>query len=100
MRKIEQDMLQAINDRRPWSQNNTTVIQHPSYAEIYLHGNLIATVTYTHHNGHFNIVNVHTDTLRQYPTRTTKSRLRALGVRVAKHDQDISYEDSHGVHIV
>ena len=44
-------------------------------ALVYLHGNHIATVTQ-------GSVRVNIDTLRKYPTVTTKSRLRALGVNV------------------
>lgn len=79
MRKIEQQMISAIHSQKRWSMANTIVspIDNTNVA-IYLHGHEIAIVnTY---NG-FTMTNV--DTLRRYPTNTTKSRLRALGVNVA-----------------
>jgi hypothetical protein len=79
MRKIEQQMINAIHSQKRWAMANTIVspIDETNVA-IYLHGNEIAIVnTYSG----FTMTNV--DTLRRYPTPTTKSRLRALGVSVA-----------------
>lgn len=79
MRKIESQMVNAIHSQKRWAMANTIVspIDDTNVA-IYLHGHEIAIVnTY---NG-FTMPNV--DTLRRYPTNTTKSRLRALGVNVA-----------------
>ena len=74
MRKVEEQMWQAINNLEGWQGGNTTVSQTDSGAMVYLHGHHIATVdTVT------GKVTVNKTTLRDYPTNTTKSRLRALG---------------------
>ena len=89
MRKIEQEMLNAVTSQKRWSVANTIVspIDDTNVA-VYLHGHEIAIVnTY---NG-FTMTNV--DTLRRYPTNTTKSRLRALGVNVATR-KGITYLDN------
>jgi len=81
MRKIERDMLQAIYERRDWRANNTAVQFVTSYtAEIRLHGNRIATV-----DTDDGLVYPDDLTFHQFPTRTTASRLQALGIR-AKAD--------------
>lgn len=82
MRKIEQSMLMAVYDRRNWSSGNTEVIQHPEYGlcEVLLHGNLIAMVEYLPYNVRH--VSPAMGTVQRWPTRTTFSRLRALGVDV------------------
>ena len=76
MRKIEKFMLAAIEHHVPWSMNNTQVSIDANTAHIFLFGKHIASVV----KGGTPIVNL--DTLRKYPTTTTKSRLRALGVNV------------------
>jgi len=76
MRKIEKFMLAAIEHHVPWSMNNTQVSIDANTAHVFLFGKHIASVV----NGGTPIVNL--DTLRAYPTATTKSRLRALGVDV------------------
>jgi hypothetical protein len=89
MRKIEQQMISAIHSQKRWSMANTIVspIDDTNVA-VYLHGHEIAIVnTY---NG-FTMTNV--DTLRRYPTNTTKSRLRALKVNVATR-KGITYLDN------
>ena len=71
-RKIETEMNQAIRNGHAWSKDNTCVTYDPTNnmsAEVFLHGNHIATVTDTDLNlysggGWF--------------TNTTKSRLNAL----------------------
>ena len=75
MRKIEQQMWSAINNQANWRSGNTSVqrIDDVNMA-VYLHGNHIADV-----NSRNGFVMVNTATLIQWPTRTTKSRLRALG---------------------
>jgi hypothetical protein len=88
MRKIEKLMNDAIHTQKRWSLQNTIVspIDDVNVA-VYLHGHEIAIVnTY---NG-FTMTNI--DTLRRYPTNTTKSRLRALGVNVATR-KGITYLD-------
>lgn len=87
MRKIESQMLQAIKARKSVSLGNTTVqyleaIDTPmhariEYAKIFLHGNHIASFTYSHNKFDYNPM-----TLAQWPTPTTKSRLRAMGIAV------------------
>lgn len=80
MRKIEQQMMQAIRDRRDWQAGNTGVffsdhVGNPYLdATVYLHANPIAEVL---PDGTLNAV---PDTYRRWPTATTASRLRALGV--------------------
>ena len=70
MRKIEQQMCEAIQANKNWSNANTSVIfdSETNNSNVYLHGNLIATVTDTdmtiYDGGH--------------QTVTTKSRLNAL----------------------
>ena len=75
MRLIEKKMLDAIKQGRNFTLNNTHVKIDANIAHVFLHGNHIASVVN-------NNVMVNIDTLRSYPTVTTKSRLRALGVDV------------------
>jgi hypothetical protein len=92
MRKIEKQMNDAIHTQKRWSLQNTIVspIDDVNVA-VYLHGHEIAIVnTY---NG-FTMTNI--DTLRRYPTNTTKSRLRALGVNVATR-KGITYLDGKAI---
>lgn len=77
MRKIEQQMLNAIHSRKGWMSGNTSVQTVGSISAIYLHGNHIAD--YSHES---NQLTVNADTLRTWQTPTTKSRLRALGANV------------------
>ena len=80
MRKIEVEMLAAVRSCQPWQSGNTCVAPIPASesgtpaAHVYLHGNHIATVS----AGGY--VQVNRDTLKRWPTSTTVSRLRALGV--------------------
>ena len=81
MRKIEVEMLAAVRGFRNWSSGNTLVALHRSpdgatVARVYLHGNHIADVPVG------GPVTVNVETLRRWPTNTTISRLRALGVDV------------------
>jgi hypothetical protein len=79
MRKIEQQMINAINKEKDWSNNNTSVrVIHegilftPSYnktIEVRLHNNIIASI---HNNGRMTISSC------GWNTSTTKSRLNAL----------------------
>ena len=77
MRKIEEQMLKAVETATNWAGSNTIVTYDDTTgtSAVYLHGNHIADVT----EGRV-VVNV--DTLKDYPTNTTKSRLRALGADV------------------
>ena len=81
MRKIEVEMLAAARGCMNWSSGNTMVLPYhdPSGAtgaHVYLHGNHIADVPVGEPVG------VNIETLRRWPTSTTVSRLRALGVDV------------------
>lgn len=85
MRKIEREMLGAIHSGKNWKGGNTMVIHYytatglvPRATDILLHGNPIATVS----RGR---VYVNDTVFFAYPTRTTVSRLKALGIR-AKAD--------------
>ena len=80
MREIEREMTTAVFLRRNWRNANTEVKVDGDAALIYLHGHHIATVNY------FGNIEVNRDTLRRFPTNTTKSRLRALGVDVYTKD--------------
>lgn len=78
MRKIEKQMIDAINNCRTWHGANTSVstIDDVNCA-VFLHGNHIADV-----NSRTGFVMVNKYTLRKWPSVTTKSRLRALGANV------------------
>lgn len=84
MRVIEKEMLEAIKHGRDWSKDNTRTVVDAGYrsywVDVYLHGNHIAEVICR--MGCDDVVKPNTATLRDYPTRTTMSRLRALGVDV------------------
>ena len=87
MRKIEREMMGAILNKRSWCKDNTSVVyecelDEPTHArleqaKVYLRGNHVATWLYQDGTVHANIA-----TLYNWPTPTTKSRLRALGVKV------------------
>ena len=80
MRLIEQQMWAAITTKaNQWAKDNTDVMYIPQLDQtyIYLHGHQIAL--YDHKEARA-IPNL--DTLAEWPTVTTKSRLRALGVDV------------------
>ena len=88
MRKIEREMIKAIRDGRNWKSGNTEVVQvrdylHGiNYAYIYLHGNHIATA---HPNtwDRYPHAEPKRRTFANWPTATTRSRLRALGVNAS-----------------
>ena len=70
MRKIETQMCQAIQQGRNWANGNTTVTidTETNVSSVYLHGNLIATVT----DNDMTIMD------GGWQSVTTKSRLNAL----------------------
>jgi hypothetical protein len=79
MRKIELQMINAIDNRKAWQSDNTSVtIRNESSMSVFLHGNHIADIDCP-----TGFVLVNQDTLRKWQTPTTKSRLRALGVDVS-----------------
>ena len=68
MRKIETQMIDAINGNKCWSSGNTQVVTNDGVSLVYLHGNKIAMVddnSLTIFDG-------------GWQTPTTKSRLNAL----------------------
>ena len=79
MRLIEQQMLQAVHTKANWSKDNTEVVYYMSdnISHIRLHGHHIAD--YDHNDG---TLVADLQKLATWPTVTTKSRLRALGVNV------------------
>ena len=83
MRLIEKEMNAAINSGRNWSKDNTKVTSEQVggtvFNRVFLHDHLIAAAAKW--DGKL-AVEVCKDTLREWPTRTTMSRLRALGVDV------------------
>ena len=68
MRKIEIQMCQAIQSNKNWKSGNTEVVTNDTVSNVYLHGNLIATVTDTD----MTIFD------GGWQSNTTKSRLNAL----------------------
>ena len=79
MRLIESQMNQAINSKSNWSKDNTEVIYfaNSDVSMVFLHGHKIAV--FDHYNDEI-IADI--NTLSSWPTRTTKSRLRSLGIDV------------------
>jgi hypothetical protein len=87
MRNIEKQIWQAIHAKKSFKSVNTYVEYLPElnepmhsrieYSKVYLHGHHIASYAYELARVDYNLM-----TLAQWPTRTTKSRLRALGVNV------------------
>lgn len=86
MRKVEQKIVDAVRAGLDLTIGNTSVWFISSKdsdnplgprSEVFLHNYHIAT--FWHNSGQ---LEVNRDTLRQWPTATTKSRLRALGAKV------------------
>jgi hypothetical protein len=78
MRQIEQEMINAMKAGSTMYKANTMVFSDGS---VYLHNNHIGT--YSAERGTFT-VNLYT--LDQWPTPTTKSRLRSIGIDVTTKD--------------
>lgn len=91
MRQIEKEMLEAIKHGRDWKKDNTQVVVDAGYrsyyVDVFLHGNHIAEVLCR--MGCDDRVHVNQTTLKNYPTRTTMSRLRALGVDVCTRKGEV-----------
>ena len=85
--KINSEMLEAVKLQRNWKNNNTEVEQvDDNTAEVRLHENLIARVLY----GDPGYVIVPSQsTLAEWPTTTTMSRLRSLGVDVMRRKNKV-----------
>lgn len=88
MRKIEQDMNKAVSLAQNKVIGNTYVNPVIGGVEVWLHDNHIATVDHSYSGS----VKVNVATLKKYPTQTTMSRLRALGVNVRKEKGKIMLE--------
>ena len=88
MRLIEQQMIAAIRYNRNWANANTMVNYDPDtgLSTIYLHGHKIATATDA---APYEPAIADINTLQAWPTRTTMSRLRALGVDVCTRKGDV-----------
>lgn len=84
MRKIEKEMLEAVIKKLPWSKDNTRVTE---LGEVYLYGNYLGYMDYATNKFIPTVI-----TLLKFPTNTTKSRLRALGVDVTTR-KGITYLD-------
>jgi len=88
MRHIERMMLNAIADNVPFRMNNTQVIPSDGCdpGRVLLDGNEIAT---------FNrgVRWLNESTLMRWPTRTTMSRLRALGFNVCQKNHEVIIGD-------
>lgn len=91
MRVIEKKMLEAIINLKYFSNSNTMVKTYNGYSDIYLHGHHIAE-----YDNSTNKVKVNINTLRNWPTNTTKSRLRALGVNVTTK-KGVTYLDNQPI---
>jgi len=97
MRKIESEMVTAIQSGTPFLKDNTEVrVVHVlgdteaddfDVMNVYLHGNEIASVFHAGTPDEFTTVDL--GTLRRWPTRTTMSRLRALGVDVCTRKGEV-----------
>lgn len=79
MRKIEKAMVKAIATRKDWKSGNTEVANDASGGcTVYLHDNPIA---YFNEGKYYDEL-----TWANWPTRTTASRLRALGFQYDKRN--------------
>lgn len=70
MRKIEEQMQDAVRTKRNWTNGNTSVVQapHVRVIEINLHGNMVGKI----------VDNTLRVTLAGWNTPTTRSRVNAL----------------------
>lgn len=96
MRQIESEMLGAIRDGRDkWSKANMLVTTdgavYPFTHAIYLHGNHIADA-WADCAGKI-YAEPDRETLEAWPTRTTQSRLWALGINVSQRDHWVYIND-------
>ncbi len=91
MRLIEKQMNEAVDNMQPWAKDNTQVTiasgDWSTWAHVYLHGHNIATVERMRSGAR--VFSINYKTLKKWPTRTTMSRLRALGVNVCTRRGDI-----------
>lgn len=82
MRSIEKEMIAAIQSKQNWIKSNTYITYNDKtdMTSVYLFSNHIGD--YSHNQEKF-ITDLHT--LENWPTPTTKSRLRALGVNLTQN---------------
>ena len=103
MRKLEHLMMKAVHDAVNWKLSNTEVRrERSSYAthtvhilSVYLHGNHIADVTVYPATG-VAVAAANRATFIDWPSRTTVSRLRALGIN-ASRPRGVPHIDGHAV---
>ncbi len=94
MRIIEKEMLQAITERKYWNKSNMLVdivctnTKYGDRAEVFLFNNHIGD--YWYETGKFE---TNIDTLLEWPSVTTISRLRALGVNVTQYKKRLYIND-------
>ena len=102
MRQIEKDMLRAINERTNFRKDNTEVrviiLDGNTISQVFLHGNHIADFVHAPQWG-MGWTEINRDTLAQWPTVTTKSRLRALGVNLTQARGVISIDGEVVCHV-
>ena len=93
MRLIEEQMVGAIHNKACWSKDNTSVTywEYNNRSDVCLYGHHIAQFDHTDGEMSANL-----NTLAAWPTNTTKSRLRALGVNVATR-KGVTYVDNKEV---
>ena len=93
MRKIEQQMIEAIRSKQDWKSYKNAKgypameVVHVrengiNYADIYLHANLIATATPDTWD-RYPYANPNRAMFVAYPKALTRNRLRALGVNAS-----------------
>lgn len=97
MRKIEKKMVEAVKLNKYFNEKNTKVVPiNDDECEIYLFNKHIATkkINRTIGTNHDYNIWVNTKTLSDWPTVTTVSRLRALGVcvRVCQYQVMLDHE--------
>lgn len=102
MRQIEKDMLRAINKRENWRKDNSEVrviiLDDNVISQVFLHGNHIADFVH-HSQWGMGWTEPNLDTLADWPTPTTKSRLRALGVNVTQSRGVVSIDGEVVCHV-
>lgn len=81
MRKIELQLIEAIKAKSNFNKDNTFTTYCPvtNTTAVFLHGNHIGTYMHLYDGFRPDI-----NTLKRWPTNTTKSRLRALGVSLTQ----------------
>jgi hypothetical protein len=89
-------MLRAIDERTNWMKDNTEVrmiiLDENPISQVFLHGNHIADFVHNRTQWGVGWIEPNRDTLADWPTPTTKSRLRALGVNLTQKAGVISID--------